>query len=97
MLGTDYPDSCKKLPANEGRHLLYHVKNILSAADVAIGNLEGAITCADSCTKVVKDSITYAFRMPFSLAPRLAEAGFDVLSTANNHTNDFEIKGIMNT
>lgn len=98
MLGTDYPDSMiKKFPCDEGRGLLKYVKSVLSEADVAIGNLEGAITCADSCTKVTEDSIAYAFRMPPFLAPRLLEAGFDVLNTANNHTNDFGNRGRMET
>jgi len=98
MLGSDYPDSLrKKLPYSEGRLLLQHVKDILSSADVAIGNLEGPITLADSCTKILEDSIAYAFRMPLYLAPRLSEAGFDVLTTANNHANDFGTEGRYET
>jgi len=96
LLGTDYPDSTW-LPEDEGRHLIKYAQDILSSADVAIGNLEGAITSTDSCVKVIKDSIIYAYRMPPFLAPRLAEAGFDVLNTANNHAGDFGIEGRLET
>jgi len=97
MLGTDFPDSLRNLPPYEGRDLFRYVRGPLSEADVAIGNLECAITTADSSSKVVQDSIAYVFRVPPYLAPRLKEAGFDVLNTANNHTNDFGDEGRFQT
>jgi len=98
MLGSDFPDSLKKkFPWQNGALLLSKAENILAAADVAIGNLEGPITCADSCTKVLADSVAYGFRMPPVLAGRLVEAGFDVLTTANNHVNDFGEPGRRDT
>jgi hypothetical protein len=88
MPGTDYPDS-SRLPGNDGRFLLTAPSGIIAAADVAVGNLEGAVTFADSAEKAPDDSLAYAFRIPSILISRLAEAGFDVLNTANNHANDF--------
>ena len=97
MLGTDYPDTLSNIPLNEGRELIRYVKSCLTSADIAIGNLEGTISDTYKCTKIFKDSISYVFRMPPLLAPRLAEAGFDVLNTANNHANDFGEKGRYQT
>jgi len=97
MLGTDYPDSLRNIPADDGRPLFTYAGKILSSADVAVGNLEGPITGADSCGKALEDSTVYVFRMPPNLAVSLAEAGFDVLTTANNHSNDFGLPGRMET
>ncbi|MBT4483910.1 MAG: CapA family protein [Candidatus Latescibacteria bacterium] len=111
MPGSDFPDSSKILPADEGRYLFRYVKKMLSSADVAIGNLEGTITRSNNVIKViqdstivvqdstfvVQDSTTYVFRIPPFLGSRLAEAGFDVLSTANNHANDFGLDGQLET
>lgn len=96
MLGSDYPDD-ERLPPDDGIALLSEAKVFLSAADVAIGNLEGPITDASACAKKTSEGRTYVFRMPKNLAPRLAEAGFDVLNTANNHSNDFGIEGRLDT
>ena len=41
MMGTTFPSIM--LPANDGRYLFRDTKKILSAADLAVGNLEGAI------------------------------------------------------
>lgn len=95
MLGSDYNDN--RLPPDEGRELFADAAQYLSAADVAIGNLEGAITSAEKCIKNVANGNVYAFRMPPYLAVRLAEAGFDVLNTANNHSNDFGALGRAET
>ena len=97
MLGTDYPDSQKNIPAFEGADLFRYSRDIISAADIAVGNLEGSITSSDSCRKALKDSVIIAFRMPPNLAWCLADAGFDVLTTANNHANDFGKEGLRET
>ncbi len=96
MLGSDYPDS-SRVPPDDGVFLFSDAKKILSEADVAIGNLEGPITNSDSCLKETSTGRVYAFRMPPSLAPVLADAGFDVLNTANNHSRDFGSAGRYDT
>ena len=95
MLGTNYP-SAAYLPPNDGKELLKDVNHILKDADITFGNLEGAIlnqgpTVKKNCNKC------YSFRMPEKLAENLKNAGFDVMSIANNHAADFGIRGLKNT
>lgn len=93
MLGTTYPK--ERLPENEGRKLFKDAAAVLLRADVAFGNLEG--TLADTGKTVKKGEHAYAFRTPTRYAARLAEAGFDFLSLANNHTFDFGLPGLTST
>lgn len=94
MMGTTYPEPV--LPANDGKSLFKDVREILSNADIAAGNLEG--TLCDSAQTTKKDGkYSYAFRTPVSFAPRLKEAGYDFLSMANNHSFDFGLTGIRST
>ncbi len=96
MLGTDYPDSTR-LPMLDGLELFTQAMPFLIEADIAIGNLEGPLTTIEKCTKTSRDGRVYAFRMPPALAPRLKDAGFDVLITANNHARDFGLAGRIET
>ena len=57
--------------------------DLLRDADLAIGNLEAAITTGD--TPVDKE---FTFRAPPSVLDALASGGFDVLSAANDHSLD---------
>lgn len=86
MMGTNYPTI--QLPANEGRDLFMDTKPYTLAADLALGNLEGALSDGGYCTKE-KGPNTYAFRMPSSYGRHLLDAGYDYVSMANNHVNDF--------
>jgi len=56
----------------------------LAEADLAIGNLEGTI----ALTGTVRPG-PYRFRAEPAAALMLAEAGFDLLSLANNHALDY--------
>ncbi len=97
MLGTNFPDP-SYLPGNRGKDLLREVTPFLQNADVTFGNVEGVILNEGGDAKKCKDpSICYIFRSPEWLAPRFAEAGFDVMSTANNHAGDFGDPGRFNT
>lgn len=98
MLGTAYPH-VKYLPPNDDcRPLLAEVKAILQNADVTFGNLEGCFLNSGPTTKNCKDTLKcYAFRMPDRYAPCLKEAGFTVMSLANNHSGDFGVPGRKNT
>lgn len=93
MMGTTYPDTL--LPYQDGAYLFRDVKHILRRADVAAGNLEGALCEGGECTKAGQHQ--YAFRTPVSYAPLLKDAGYDFLSMANNHANDFGPEGIQQT
>ncbi len=94
MMGTTYPSMM--IPENEGRGLFRDAAPILQRADLAVGNLEGALCDGGQSTKGSGPN-SYSFRMPTSFAPRLKEAGFDYLSMANNHANDFGQQGIEST
>jgi len=94
MMGTTYPSV--QLPDNDGRDIFLDTKELTEAADIAVGNLEGAITDAGHCTKGSGPN-TYAFRMPTSYGHLLGEAGYDFLSMANNHANDFDTEGVEDT
>ncbi|NLI01608.1 MAG: CapA family protein [Chthonomonadales bacterium] len=64
----------------------------LTGADIAIGNLECALTKH-------KDGLDkrYRFRASPSWARRLADAGFDAVSVANNHAQDYGRVGLADT
>ena len=94
MMGTTYPSIM--LPANDGRDLFRDAKDILTGADLTVGNLEGAICDGGRSTKGTGPN-SYAFRTPTSYGHLLKEAGFDFLSMANNHANDFGLEGIEST
>ena len=94
MMGTTYPSIM--LPANNGRDLFRDAKDILAGADLTVGNLEGAICDGGRSTKGTGPN-SYAFRTPTSYGHLLKEAGFDFLSMANNHANDFGLEGIEST
>lgn len=94
MLGNAYayPDASQALlPPDDGATLLAEFLPVLQAADVAFGNLEGPLT-DEGTTKKCRwppTGVCYAFRVPERYGEHLARAGFDVLSLANNHVNDF--------
>ena len=90
MFGTNFP-SKNYLPANDGKDLLAPVADILQAADVTFGNLEGVILDEGGTVKRCSDpSKCYAFRMPEKYVKNNLEiGGFDVVSIANNHVGDF--------
>lgn len=93
MLGSPYPNDTR-MPPNDGADLLKEFAPILSAADIAFGNLEGPIIddgISEKCPQPRPGQPVrcFAFRMPTRYARYLKEAGLDVLSLANNHAGDF--------
>ncbi len=72
------------------------VKELLTNADVTIGNLEGPFTTYPSKTASLK-SKELVFTFDPALAPKLAEVGFDILGLANNHTYNFGREGFAMT
>ena len=78
------------LPPKDGADILREVTPILSRADIAFGNLEGPLLEGGTSTKCPPGSTRcFAFRVPTRYGKLLKEAGFDVLSLANNHAADF--------
>jgi len=96
MMGTTFPQDM--LSSDGGKRLFQQSKDYLQAADIRFGNLEGTLydgkTTADG--KATGPN-RYLFRTPTSYASLLADAGFNVLSLANNHALDFGTAGIVST
>ncbi|MDG1147121.1 MAG: CapA family protein [Crocinitomicaceae bacterium] len=96
MLGTNYPSKSYLPP--KGTDLLKDVRPYLLNADVTFGNLEGTVLNEEGHVKKCSDpSLCYAFRQPEYLIKNLKDAGFDLLSVANNHVGDFGEPGRKNT
>lgn len=88
MLGTDYPENI--LPDDDGVGFLAGATPVLSAADVTFGNLEGTLLDGGEPVKQCRSPTScFIFRTPTRYAAYLRDAGFDVLSLANNHAADF--------
>lgn len=98
MPGTNYPDSRYLPPNNDCNRLFQPVKEILQSGDITFGNLEGVFCAEGGKAKVCNDpKVCYVFRMPDSYLDCILEAGYDVLSVANNHVNDFGYEGRLST
>lgn len=97
MLGTNFPNE-SYLPPNEGKDMLTDVIGVLQSVDITFGNQEGVILNEGGQQKNCSNpAVCYLFRSPEYMAQRLQEAGFDVMSLANNHAGDFGDAGRKNT
>ena len=95
MLGSNYPSDL--LPKNDA-NILENTQDILQNADITVGNLEGTLFDTGGTPKSCDNpNVCYAFRMPSKYGKYLKQAGFDYLSIANNHSNDFGQTGIKET
>lgn len=90
MMGLNYPDESPVLPPEDGALIFSDVKAILQDATLTIGNLEGVLLDLGGTPKRCSNpKLCYAFRMPERYVNHLVDAGFDLLSVANNHSGDF--------
>lgn len=64
----------------------------LKDADILFGNLEGDVS--DTGNNV---GSKYSFRMNLDVLPALKNAGFDIVSFANNHVGDWNISAFKDT
>lgn len=96
MIGSGFPAG--NLPKDDALESFKEVKPFLNG-DIVFGNLEGAILDSGNSEKCrnSKAGTCYAFRMPDRYGKILKEAGFSLMSTANNHANDFGETGRRNT
>ena len=86
------------LPKDGGAALFAPYAEAMKAADVAFVNLEGTLLDSGTSQKCKDpESACYAFRTPTAFARNLPAAGVDVVSTANNHHNDFGETGRAST
>jgi hypothetical protein len=86
------------LPPNNGAGFFDPVKEAL-ASDLVMGNLEtplseptGYVKCGDPAS-----GGCFQFSLPPSYANHLRAGGFQLLSIANNHTNDMGPQGLQST
>ena len=97
MLGTNFPEE-HYLPPNRGKDMLTGVTPIFAGADIVFGNLEGVLLDSGGTQKKCRNPKTcYLFRSPEYMGNRLQEAGFNLMSVANNHAGDFGVEGRENT
>lgn len=89
-----YEEQLQDAMSGEGydfQSVFAEVADVLSSADLTVGNLE---------TSIVPDS-PYAgkpnFNTPPEMADALAQAGFDILSTANTYSIQYGINGLYST
>ncbi len=97
MIGTNFPNP-KYLPPDSGNSILSFVADSLKLADVTFGNLEGVILNEGGTPKNCKNpEKCYVFRMPEYMVQNFKNAGFNLLSVANNHSGDFGEEGRVST
>jgi len=101
MMGTDYPNvAWHNSDIQQGTLaddlLPEDLLALLRGADVTFGNHEGVL--AGRHLHSAKDcSACFSFRSPTYHAGVLADAGFDLVSMANNHSGDFGEEGRMSS
>ncbi|MGB3189371.1 MAG: CapA family protein [Limnoraphis sp.] len=92
--GTNYPSN--KLPASK-ESLFQDVKPALQGADIVFGNFESTLTNYPRSAKNIGRGLVFAFRTPPEYTSILKDAGFNILSVANNHSFDFFEAGFDDT
>ena len=95
MIGTNFPDP-SYLPVGlapgiaPSSVLDADLLALIQGADLAVGNLEGALYDGDGAHKQCGNPANcYVFRSPEYYGGILADIGFDLFGLANNHSGDF--------
>ena len=98
MMGTIYPNRQFLPKNNDCSPQLSEVKSVLKTGDVVFANLEGVLTDnLAGAKRCGNPSVCYTFGMPTAFAQCLSDAGFNLLSVANNHVGDFGEQGRKST
>lgn len=98
MMGTTYPKNENNLTADDGATLFQDAAEVLRNADIAAGNLEGAMYDGEGKVKPCYNPARFfAFKMPERYSKHLIDAGFDFVSIANNHIHDFGPEALEGT
>ncbi|HEX7997768.1 MAG TPA: CapA family protein [Pyrinomonadaceae bacterium] len=96
MLGST--SQGRGLPPNDGAEIISGLTPLISSADIAFANLEGVLIDGGTQTKCGPNSkFCYTFGMPTRYGKYLKDAGFDVVSLANNHSSDYGAPGRATT
>jgi poly-gamma-glutamate capsule biosynthesis protein CapA/YwtB (metallophosphatase superfamily) len=92
MLGTE-----NLLPPDGAKGFFTDVVPYIKGRDIIFGNLEGPLTDRGSPTKDTSTGRSFCFRTPPSYGQVLKDAGFNILSLANNHAYDYGEAGRAQT
>ena len=92
MLDRGIKSSVMKYGNGNYDYAFEKVKDYLNDFDILFGNLEGPIS-----DKGTKTGSIYSFRMDPKSAQSLKDAGFDILSLANNHMGDWSKTAMKDT
>jgi hypothetical protein len=97
-VGDTTPGSQYGMPPDSGRALFARLRPKLRAPDLMIANLEGTYsTGGPSKCDGASSGNCFAFQAPPAYAKALAWAGIDLVSVANNHSNDYFQRGLDQT
>ncbi|MDR3038970.1 MAG: CapA family protein [Candidatus Adiutrix sp.] len=91
-VGDLMPGQAALTPGSDGAAVFREVKPFLADRQIVFGNLEGPLTDRGAPTKDTSEAAAgryYVFRSPPACGRLLLEAGFNLLSLANNHINDY--------
>ncbi len=75
-----------------GRHPFWEVRHLLEGKDILFGNLETALSVTGERARK-----HHVIASPPDATRYLVDAGFDILSVANNHAGDLGAEGLGNT
>ena len=95
--------TARRIAEHGESHPFAEVTDVLTAADIAFGNLECPITDAAAATAgkslaSIQAGRNFVFKADPAYSARiLASAGYDVLSLANNHMMDYRAAGLEQT
>lgn len=92
MLDRNVAKNINEKGGGDYRFPFMYVRDALRKADLAFANLEGPVSSGG-----VKTGSIYSFRFDPKSAPALADAGFDVVSLANNHVWDYGRQALTDT
>ncbi len=96
-VGDTVVAAAPNVPPNNAKGFFNDVQSALKA-DLQFANLEEAVTDDTGVRKCGSGSSDcHAFRAPPACAQVLKDAGFGIVSMANNHANDFGSTGLKNT
>lgn len=94
MMGTDYPDGAGLV----NRDFFKFLRPIIKDNDINFGNLEGTLYDGpQNADGKAGGPNRYIFRTPTTMVSQLKNAGFHVMSLANNHARDFGRNGLEST
>jgi hypothetical protein len=92
MMGTE-----GLLPADGGAGAFKQALPYLQGAQIVFGNLEAPLTKRTVTPKKNIPGRSYVFKTPPDYAKHLQDAGFNMVSLANNHALDYGVEGRADT